>query len=192
MMTCDECRQAIAVADLTDWGDMERVAAHCRTCPDCAGMVTQVRDSAQRVADVLAAIPPGYDSALVSRRAEATAALERQHHRRVRFGIRIGSASLLLVAGLAVAATRLMHPTYVSRNLMLHCLTPEQAGEIVGPIIGHDGRVIINKRPDALRLLRVTSTSSRIEMAERDLAKYDNPATLPAGASCAVAPDATR
>lgn len=189
-MTCDECRQAIAVADLTDWGDVDAVAAHCRTCPSCAGVVTAVRDSAQRAADVLNAIPPGVDSALVARRTAAEAALVRERtRRRSRLAVRLAAAVAVVAVGVSVAVSR-SAPTE-SLTVPLRCLSADQAAALLAPQLGRAGRVVARPPVGGLSVLTITGPVRVLVEAQQTLGRFDNADALPTGASCMVGqPDA--
>jgi hypothetical protein len=182
-MTCERCRETIAVADLTDWGDMDAVAAHCRTCEVCAAVVTDVRDSARRVADLLDSIPPGASAALVARRAEAAAALERQQARRRRALLYPLGGGAALLALLALAVTLRTSPGDERRNVVLHCLAPEQAVTLVTPLLGGEGTVAVRSASPA-RVVSLTGPAHLLNTAEAVIEQYDNPESR---ASCEAA-----
>jgi len=182
-MTCDQCREIIAVADLTDWGDMDAVAAHCRTCETCAGVVTEVRDSARRVADLLDGIGPGVPAALVARRAAAQAALERQQRRRRRALLYpTAAAALVAVAGIALVVSRSGVPHYPELHLPLRCLGPEQAATLVTPILGREGTVAV--RVMGPHVMTIRGPREALRLVEQTIAQYDNEGSLLPGASC--------
>jgi hypothetical protein len=184
-MTCDECRQAIAVADLTDWGDMDGVAAHCRTCETCAVVVAEVRDSARRVAELLDGIPAGVPAALVARRAAAAAAIERQRRRRWRaLAVPVAAGSVLLAFG-ALAVSRSGRAGREQHHIVLQCLTPEQAATLVAPILARDGRVAFS-REAPLRVLTISGPARVVGEAQSLIAQLDNPGSLAPGGSCVV------
>ncbi|AHG88833.1 hypothetical protein J421_1296 [Gemmatirosa kalamazoonensis] len=181
-MTCDQCREIIAVADLTDWGDMDAVAAHCRTCETCAGVVTEVRDSARRVADLLDGIGPGMPAALVARRAAAQAALERQQRRRRRAFLYPTAAAMVAAAGFAVFVSRSGMRHYPELHLPLRCLGPEQATTLVMPIVGREGTVAVKGMGP--HMLTISGPREMLQRAEHAVAQYDNEGSLLPGESC--------
>jgi hypothetical protein len=181
-MTCDQCRQIIAVADLTDWGDMDAVAAHCHTCDACAAVVTDVRDSARRVAELLDSVPAGVSSALVARRAAAGAALERQQTRRRRavlYPLGGGAAAVTLVALVVGLRATSRHE---GRNIAFRCLTAEQAATLVAPIMGREGTAAF--RMVGPRIMTLNGSPAALREAERVIAQYDNEGSLAPGESC--------
>jgi hypothetical protein len=187
MMTCDECRQILAVADLTDWGDMDGVAAHCRACETCAAVVTDVRDSARRVAELLDGIPAGVPATLVARRAAAAAAIERQRRRRWRTLVYpIAAGSVLLAFG-ALAVSRSGMPGREKRHLVLQCLAPEQAATLLAPVVGREGSIAFSSK-SPVRMLTISGPGRVVNEAERVIAQLDNPGSLAPGGSC-VLPD---
>ena len=184
-MTCDECRQILAVADLTDWGDMDGVAAHCRACETCAAVVTDVRDSARRVAELLDGIPAGVPATLVARRAAAAAAIERQRRRRWRTLVYpIAAGSVLLAFG-ALAVSRSGMPGREKRHLVLQCLAPEQAATLLAPVVGREGSIAFSEK-SPVRMLTVTGPARVVGEAQSLIAQLDNPGSLAPGGSCVV------
>jgi len=186
-MTCDECRQIIAVADLTDWGDMDAVAAHCRTCDGCAGVVTEVRDSARRVAELLDGIPAGVSSSLVARRAAAAAAIERQERRRRRvflYPVAGGAATLALVALLVSRSGMAGRETH---HVLLRCLTVDQAAALVTPVLGRDGRVAgMERGMPGVRMLTLSGKRSAVAEAERVIDQVDHAGPMAPDMACDV------
>lgn len=188
-MNCEECRSVIAVADLTDWGDMNAVAVHCRTCPACSDVVTQVRDSAQRVATLLDGLSPGVPAALVARRAEAEAVLVRERRRRTRFFVRLGSAGVMLAAGIAVFVVRAVStPPSETMTLALNCIQGDYAAALLEPIMGRDGSVTV-RTLGPRTVLRISGPPHVLAEAHDALARFDNAGSLPRGTACLTVPD---
>lgn len=196
-MTCDQCRQAIAVADLTDWGDMDAVATHCHGCESCAAVVTDVRDSARRVAELLDGIPVGVPSALVARRAAAGAAIERERTRRRRRLVYPLVGLVAVVAPVVALFTARIHPGPIVsaptevRTVVLNCLGSDQAAMLATPYVEHDGSIDFNPHTEGLRRVTLKGPAHQVREAERAIRAADNPSILQTGESCVLPDPAT-
>lgn len=192
-MTCTECLSAVATGDVLELTTTTAVTEHCRSCPECAGVIDEVAREERRLADTLDGMPPGVPAQVIALRAVAGSARSRRRSRRLRIalgvlGIVVAPAlPLLLLRGDAADAAEMR-----TRTVELHCLSPEHAMVLVPPALPRDvARGIgIEVSPHGLPVITVSGTPRDLAAAEQVIARIDARWGAERSEYCAVAPRA--
>lgn len=137
------CRECLSVASTADSGEMQPASAiglHCATCPDCARVITDVRDRESRVASALEQLRMTTNPSMLAEQAVTSS-----RRRTARFW-RIGLfAAFATIASVGIA-NRLI-PAYeravpvvfggamVTETIELSCITPQQASDLATPLL---------------------------------------------------------
>lgn len=98
-------------------------------------------------------------------------------------------AMTVFVAMLVVARTVVVPvPSMVEETILLRCLTPGEAGELIRPVLrDHEGRVVARSAEGA-RTIKIRATPEQLQQVRAILEKYERGE----GASCGLPPTGAR
>jgi CBS domain-containing protein len=147
-MNCQECLEELSTASLREMPADSSVMQHCATCPDCARLTTSLREREYEAATLLNNLPPLSNPLSL---AEASATLSRR--RRVgRVVVTISRIVAIIIVGIVgttmvVPALRRADifgdgsamPRLRTETILLTCLSPEQAADIINPYVRSHG-----------------------------------------------------
>jgi hypothetical protein len=169
-MNCDDY---LAMLETLPVGELAygRAREHALCCRDC-DRVTRV--VAERERNMLLAYGALHPSAPA--RQTTAGALATSGRRRVVGYYRVGLGVTAMVTVAAMALSRRVMPpapVIVSETFQLRCLSDEQAGELLRPVMKATGRVSI--RSTASRtIVRVEATPAEMSRARSVLDRYEN------------------
>ncbi|MGZ8379523.1 MAG: hypothetical protein ACXWZS_12365 [Gemmatirosa sp.] len=186
-LTCTECLRLVATADVHELTTATAVTEHCRTCADCATVVDEVGQEAQRLADTLDGTLPGVPAHVVALRAVAGAAPGRRRTRRLRTALSAGAVTVALLGTVMLLRTSTGAAAVETRTVELHCLAPEQAAELVRPLM--TAQIEVTFRPTLnLPVLMLRGPHRDLALAEQQIAQIDARWGAERSAYCAGAP----
>lgn len=186
-MNCQECLEELSTASLRDMQADSPVMQHCATCPDCSGLTARLREREYEAATLLNSLPPMSSPLSV---AESAAALS--HRRRVgQFVVMlsgIAGAIIIWVVGATTILPALKsipgvddgHGRGVLRTetIVLSCLSAEQAGELVNPLVRSRGSNYYMPSP-GLPAITIRATADELARSRAVIAEFEhNPGTV--------------
>ena len=143
-MTCQECLSELATGSLRDLAPESAVMRHCATCPDCGPLATLLRDREYSAATILNSLPPMSNPIAVAE----TAAMVAQRRRVGKVVVFLTGAALVatIVTSLFVTdlGKKMMGADVMglrTETIPLSCLSPDQAGDIIGPYFRTHGSI---------------------------------------------------
>jgi len=180
MTTCAECLDRLASSRLSDMRFDAAVLEHCATCERCASVATDVRYAEERLAMTLSELRPGVPAPAIAEGAIIGA--ERYRRRSIARWVRRGLAG---VAGLILATyiveNRSAGPPQEVETLVLKCISPETASELVTPYLRSNGSVVYTVK--GAKAVTIRATSEEMATAEFQLKNFDaNNCKLPGSA----------
>ena len=176
-MTCEECLALVATEPATSLARSGVAWEHAANCADCARVLALVTDAENDLAHTLNA---AQSHALASRTADD--AMTRVRRRQVGRWASVALAILFAIA-LWSAWDRALGPDLQKIEQLsggnlrtepfeLHCLTPEQAGDIISPYVRSNGSAYYpTKMP--IRLITVRATPEELIRVRTLLARMD-------------------
>jgi hypothetical protein len=182
MMTCAECLSVVLVADYPDMDAASAVGLHCATCPDCARVVTQVRERERGVGSMLEGVQMSALPSVVAREA-LVASRKRIARRWRRFLIAAlgATASFALVREIIPRLRRegiIASDPVVTMTLQLKCITSSQASDLATPYLRTRSPGIYEAK--SLSAVTLRGASIEVEEARRAIEQFDVKCQLPA------------
>ena len=168
-MTCDEYLARLAALPLDEltYGPARDHAATCANCARATRVVAERERLSVLVAEDLASSPPAIHA--------AEGALRASRQRKVRWFNRIGIGVATIATILLVLAERSSPsaPARITDTFRLRCLAPEQAAEVLRPILHRDASVTI--RPSSpIGIVTVSASPADMAAARARLNEHDN------------------
>ena len=174
MTTCSETLNALSSARVSDISPGSTIALHCATCPQCMRVADEVRYAEYRLAASLNEARPGFRSEEV-----AIAAMEgSEFRRRRRIGRWVRGALAVVAMGIfgVVMETRVEDDNssrkLVTETLMLRCLSPSQAAELVTPYLRSSGTAVY--KSEDLPTITIRGKPDEVISAKRLIDGIDN------------------
>ena len=166
MTSCSETLNALSSARVSDIAPGSTIALHCATCPQCMRVADEVRYAEYRLAASLNEARPGIRSEEV-----AIAAMEGSElRRRRRIGRWVRGALAIVAMGIfgVVMETRVEDDNsstkLVTETLILRCLSPSQAAELVTPYLRSSGTAVY--RSEDLRTITIRGKPDEVISAK--------------------------
>ncbi|MFL5468485.1 MAG: hypothetical protein ACJ8AE_01665 [Gemmatimonadaceae bacterium] len=185
-MNCEQCLAELATGSLRDLGPQSEVVRHYQDCPECAPVATLLRQREYEAANLLNNLPPMSNPITV---AEAAA---RMSHRR-----RVGRVVTTLV-GAALAASIWIAammtdfgplrratggaPSLYTETILLSCLSPAQAGDIINPYVRARGSIYYVPST-GISAITVRGTSTELAKSRELIREFESAP----GAACRTA-----
>lgn len=140
MIGCRECLSAASTADLGDMQPPSAIGLHCATCPDCARVITEVRDRETQIASALGQLRmTGYPAMLAEQAVASSRRLTARFWRGGLFAAFVTTAMVGIANGLIPAYERevqiALGGDMVTETIKLSCITPQQASDLATPLL---------------------------------------------------------
>ena len=144
-MNCQECLEELATGSLRDLQIDSPVMQHCAICPDCGPLATALREREYTAATVLNSLPPMSNPITIAQQAGVVARRRRLGKIAV-FASGIALAATVWISAVLTETGRRMFeiddaPNLYTETIRLHCLSPDQAGELIEPYLREPGRI---------------------------------------------------
>lgn len=178
-MTCDECLSILATVPVAELDPTSRVRQHGATCADCVRIITLITNGEQDLAFALDNVPSSRPAGHIVEKAMLMA-----RRRRVR---RVVSVALTLIVAVTLWITWLrviapaMRETAAlvggnlrTETLVLRCLTPDQAGDLISPYVRASGSAYYRAR-SSLGVITVRATPEELLKVKMLLDQLDGP-----------------
>jgi hypothetical protein len=184
-MNCNEYLSLLETATADEIA-MPEARAHTTWCHDCSRLTRIVLEREHRVRMAYDALDSYLPAGHVSAHALATA----RRHRIVR---NVQAAfTTLIVAMMLIVVSRLLvfrgaaapRRAASGATFRLQCLSPEQAAEVIRPVLGNTGSVVIP--PGPLAVIRVGAAPDQMARVRALLDRLDSPAAAKCAAQVTV------
>jgi hypothetical protein len=186
-MNCQECLAVLETGSLRELMPDSPVYAHASTCVDCARVTTLLRDREYEAATMFNNLRPASHPATI---AESAIALSRRR--------RLGKI-ITMLTGTALAATiwlaaqftfipmmnradAINAQTLHTETIALHCLSPEQASDIINPYVRSHGSAYFVPS-SGLGAITVRGTLGEISKSREIISEFEDDASAACRAS---------
>ena len=182
-MNCDDylsLLETLPVEELT----RSRAGEHAASCRECARVTRVV---AERERNMMMAF--GDVHSFVPAAQTAASALRTSRRRKValyyRVGLGLAAAATVLTVFLSRALPSAPQTVLLKETFRLQCLSPDQAAEVLRPIVGMSG-MITSRAHSPLGLITVQTSPEVMQRVQSVLDRYDSPALSQCGVQIRV------
>jgi hypothetical protein len=178
-VTCDDY---LSLLETLPVEQLSRTLAgsHAATCADCARVTRVVAERERNMVMAFSDVQP-----YVPAEQTAAGALRASRRRKVALFYQVGLALAGVATVLTIFLSRALPPTQKSvvlaETFRLQCLSPDQAAEVIRPIVGSSGLVSMRPASD-LGIITVQTSPEVMQRVRSVLDRSDNPAL----SQCAV------
>lgn len=181
MISCRECLTTVSTGGYGEMLPATEVGLHCAICPDCARVVTEVKDRENRIANALAQLRMTSPPAAVAQHAVVS-------HRRLKAHILRMGLMGALIATISIGIFNRLIPAFeravpafggdmVTATIPLNCITQQQATDLATPFLRSNKPGVYTARD--IQAVTLRGVRRELMQAKAEILAYDVKCRLP-------------
>ena len=175
-MKCRECLEELATGSLRDLQVDSPVMQHCAICPDCGPLATALRDREYTAATVLNSLPPMSNPITIAE----TAGVISRRRRLGKIAVFATGAALVATVWTSIFLTatgqRMFNidglPNLHTETIALTCLSPDQAGDLIGPYLRENGSLYYVSK-SGVRAITIRGSRKELATARQMIGEFE-------------------